>query len=276
MNTSARPLESALRPRGHDHVGAAATLWPVGQQRDGQRRAGRYVPDTRRHPRRTRAALVAHIVDKYSKPGQTVFDPFVGSGTTKVEAAYAGRHSIGVDCDPRWYSLTTRNILFAYSRGATAETWLSHADARDLHPLPRRLRRRVDLIVATPPTCFTPYTGGRRDDAGIVADLETDLTEAIGCWAPLLRPDAIVVLTTRMLSRPDYLLDLSVPLAAAADRAGLHLLERAAALRTPIRDPNARRPARRASAHRRHRVQVAHDDVLVYQAPSAPTWWRGR
>jgi hypothetical protein len=92
MNPNARPLESALRPCRQAHVGAAATLWPVWQQPDAVRRTGRCLPDTRRHPQRTRAALVAHVVDRYSKPGQVVIDPVVGRGTAMVEAAYTGRH----------------------------------------------------------------------------------------------------------------------------------------------------------------------------------------
>lgn len=277
INTSARPLESAISAHGQQHIGAAATLWPVGQQRDGLRRAGRYVPGTRRHPQRTGAALTAHIIDRYSQPGQVVFDPFVGSGTTMVEAAYAGRHSVGVDIDVRWHNLTADNIALAYRHGATVKTWLEYADARYLDRPPRRLRHRVDLVLATPPTRLAPADiGSARDDAEIVANLELDMAMAMQSWLPLLRPGATVVITTRLLSRPDYLLDLSVPIAAAADLAGLRLVERAAALRTPLREPTTRRAAHRTGARHRRRVRVVHDDVLIYQVPSAPAWWRTR
>jgi hypothetical protein len=231
MNTSARPLEAALRPRGHGHVGAAATLWSVGQQREGLRRAGRYGPDPRRRPRSAWAALVAHIVDRYSTPGQVAFDTFGGSGVTTVEAAYAGRHSVGIESAPCWYDLTPRNTLFAYGHVACGEAWLNYADARDLKPVHRRLRDRVDLVVATPPSRFAPtHAGGLRDDADIVADLDFDMTRAVRCWMPLVCRDAVLVITTRMVTRPDCLLDHNVPNPAAADRAGLHLPERAAAL----------------------------------------------
>lgn len=40
------------------------------------------------------------LMTRYSSPGNTVLDPFCGSGTTLVEARQLGRHSIGTDVNP--------------------------------------------------------------------------------------------------------------------------------------------------------------------------------
>lgn len=40
------------------------------------------------------------IIKKYSREGDLVIDPFMGSGTTNLEASILGRHSIGIDVDP--------------------------------------------------------------------------------------------------------------------------------------------------------------------------------
>ncbi len=40
------------------------------------------------------------IIKRYSREGDLVLDPFMGSGTTNLEASILGRHSIGVDVDP--------------------------------------------------------------------------------------------------------------------------------------------------------------------------------
>lgn len=40
------------------------------------------------------------VIQTYSRPGQTVLDPFCGSGTTLVESKLLGRASIGVDINP--------------------------------------------------------------------------------------------------------------------------------------------------------------------------------
>lgn len=44
--------------------------------------------------------LAAYFIERYSDPGQVVFDPFVGGGTTCLEAAMRGRIAWGSDVDP--------------------------------------------------------------------------------------------------------------------------------------------------------------------------------
>mgnify|MGYP006306576007 FL=1 len=44
--------------------------------------------------------LVKYGLRHYSKPGEIVVDPMVGSGTTLVEARLMGRHAVGYDIDP--------------------------------------------------------------------------------------------------------------------------------------------------------------------------------
>lgn len=40
------------------------------------------------------------IIKRYSKKWDMILDPFMGSGTTNLEASLLRRHSIGVDVDP--------------------------------------------------------------------------------------------------------------------------------------------------------------------------------
>jgi DNA modification methylase len=54
-----------------------------------------------------------------SRPGQTVYDPFLGSGTSVIAAEMAGRTCLGLELDPayvdvivrRWQSFTGRNAI---------------------------------------------------------------------------------------------------------------------------------------------------------------------
>jgi site-specific DNA-methyltransferase (adenine-specific) len=55
-------------------------------------------------------SLMEHIVKASSKPGATVFDPFMGSGTTGVAAVKLGRHFIGCDLSERWVNRTRQRI----------------------------------------------------------------------------------------------------------------------------------------------------------------------
>ena len=44
--------------------------------------------------------IARQAIELVSKPGEIILDPYVGSGTTLLEAAIAGRRSIGVDLNP--------------------------------------------------------------------------------------------------------------------------------------------------------------------------------
>src|SRR5690348_14717031 len=50
-----------------------------------------------RYPARFSPALVRAAIHAFTKPGDIVLDPFVGGGTTLVEALASGRHGIGSD-----------------------------------------------------------------------------------------------------------------------------------------------------------------------------------
>lgn len=45
------------------------------------------------------APLCEHLIRLFSKPGQLVLDPFLGSGTTAVAARRAGRSCVGIEID---------------------------------------------------------------------------------------------------------------------------------------------------------------------------------
>lgn len=53
-----------------------------------------------KYPAKFYPELPRYLIKRYSTAGDTVLDPFCGSGTTNVEALLAGRHSIGIDIDP--------------------------------------------------------------------------------------------------------------------------------------------------------------------------------
>lgn len=52
------------------------------------------------YPTQKPEALLRRIIESCSLPGDTVLDPYVGSGTTAVVAAATGRSAIGIDASP--------------------------------------------------------------------------------------------------------------------------------------------------------------------------------
>jgi modification methylase len=75
-------------------------------------------------------ALAERLVRMFSVVGETVLDPFAGTGTTVWAAARLGRHGIGVEWDPATYVALVR-------RGQDAG-WLSPGRARTRRPAPDR------------------------------------------------------------------------------------------------------------------------------------------
>jgi modification methylase len=65
---------------------------------------------TRHHPAPYPLELAERLVRMFSFVGDTVLDPFMGTGTTTVAAAKWGRNSIGFEIDPHYYKLAQKRI----------------------------------------------------------------------------------------------------------------------------------------------------------------------
>lgn len=67
-------------------------------------------PDGVRHPAVFPEAVVRRIVGGYSRPGDRVLDPFVGSGTTLVVARDMGREAVGIELNPEYAEVARRRL----------------------------------------------------------------------------------------------------------------------------------------------------------------------
>lgn len=65
---------------------------------------------TKNHPAPFPLELASRLVRMFSFTGDTVLDPFCGSGTTMVAALKYGRNSIGIDIDPEYCRMTARYL----------------------------------------------------------------------------------------------------------------------------------------------------------------------
>jgi DNA modification methylase len=63
-----------------------------------------------RYPAKFIPQLAARLIEDYSRPGDTVLDPFMGSGTALVEAKRLGRPSVGVDINPVAHLIATAKV----------------------------------------------------------------------------------------------------------------------------------------------------------------------
>lgn len=62
------------------------------------------------HPAPFPLRLAKRVVISATQPGDTVLDPFAGSGTTGVACAQMGRNFIGIEIDPDYYAIAERRI----------------------------------------------------------------------------------------------------------------------------------------------------------------------
>jgi len=55
--------------------------------------------------------LVRRIIGVSSNPGDTVLDPFAGSGTTLAAASAMGRHAVGIELNPEYVEIARRRAV---------------------------------------------------------------------------------------------------------------------------------------------------------------------
>lgn len=62
------------------------------------------------HPCPKPLGVWTKIVNRCSLPGETILDPFMGSGTTGVACVQTGRNFIGIEIDPNYYAIAQKRI----------------------------------------------------------------------------------------------------------------------------------------------------------------------
>jgi DNA modification methylase len=68
------------------------------------------------HPTQKPLGLIEWNTDYLTTPGQTVLDPFMGSGTTGVACARSDRAFIGIELEPAYFDIACRRIEEAYKQ----------------------------------------------------------------------------------------------------------------------------------------------------------------
>ncbi len=76
------------------------------------------------HPTQKPTELFIRILLDFTQRGDTIFDPFMGSGTTGVACMQLGRNFIGCEIDPGYFAIAEKRI-----REAAAQPALFHLDA---------------------------------------------------------------------------------------------------------------------------------------------------
>ncbi|MHB1034360.1 MAG: DNA-methyltransferase [Pirellulales bacterium] len=65
---------------------------------------------TKNHPAPYPLELAERLIRMFSFAGDTVLDPFMGTGTTNIAASTWGRNSIGVEVDPHYFQYARKRL----------------------------------------------------------------------------------------------------------------------------------------------------------------------
>ncbi|MGC8857258.1 MAG: DNA methyltransferase, partial [Anaerolineae bacterium] len=104
------------------------------------------------HPAKFPETLAQEFIEFFTKRGQTVLDPMVGTGSTLVAALRAGRHGFGIELNPKYAQIAQqmvaeeREALGEAAAGLRSEVIVGDAARLATYDLPL-----IDYVLTSPP-----------------------------------------------------------------------------------------------------------------------------
>jgi site-specific DNA-methyltransferase (adenine-specific) len=164
------------------------------------------------HPAVFPEEIPSRLVKLFTYWGETVLDPFAGSGTTGVAALKLGRRAICIDQNSKYVSLMNRS--FKQFNGTRDHATVIRADARDITFVPDG---SIGLVATSPPYWDKANYGTARNNLGKIASykeffrqMEPVMKE---CYRVLMPGRKICVVTANVNQQTNHGL-LSFPLAS--------------------------------------------------------------
>jgi adenine-specific DNA-methyltransferase len=62
------------------------------------------------HPTQKPISVLMPLIESFSRPGDTVLDPFTGSGSTLLAAKMLSRNWLGVELDPKYHAVASKRL----------------------------------------------------------------------------------------------------------------------------------------------------------------------
>ena len=114
----------------------------------------------RAHPAKAHPDLAVQLVERYTRPGDVVLDPFAGIGTIPVEAVLRGRRAVGIELEARFHGVLLANLAEA----GRSHNWRAlHGDSRRLSEYLAEIAWGIDASITSPPYAKMRI-GGKGDD----------------------------------------------------------------------------------------------------------------
>jgi DNA modification methylase len=133
--------------------------------------------DVLRHPAKFPETLAQEFIEFFTKRGEFVLDPMVGTGSTLIACMRSGRHGIGIELNLAYASIASELVKLERSAlGEQAENLqieVRQADAAqiELIDLPR-----IDYVITSPPYWDMLHARGVEAQCRRRAESELDVT----------------------------------------------------------------------------------------------------
>lgn len=99
------------------------------------------------HPAKFPEQLIEQFVERFTKPGERVFDPMAGTGSTLIAATACNREAYGVELNPAFHGIIKQRFA---SRPASIQWQINCGDA-GLSKTYRGLPKSFHYIITSPP-----------------------------------------------------------------------------------------------------------------------------
>ncbi len=182
--------------------------------------------DVLTHPAKYPETMVQEFIEFFTMAGETVLDPMAGTGSTLVAALRSGRHSYGIELNPK-YAGIARDILAEEKAeitetggDASANAVVINGDAANAtsFDIPQ-----IDYLITSPPYWDMLHARGSQtqkkrreedeldvvysenpDDVGNIRDYEEFLEKLVNIYAamkPLLRERAYLTIIVKNVKK---------------------------------------------------------------------------
>ena len=195
----------------------------------------------RRHPAKFPETLAQEFVEFFTKRGQRVLDPMVGTGSTLVACLRSGRNSVGIELNPTYARLARQTVAeereLLGEQAAGLESEVITADAAQLPDLGLPA---ADYVLTSPPYWNMLHARGAETqlrrrlqdgldvvysdhpaDLGNIADYGEFLDRLVAVYAALpavLRPKAYLTIIVKNVKKGGQVFPLAWDLAARLSR----------------------------------------------------------
>jgi len=193
-------------------------------------------PNVLRHPAKFPETLAEAFISFFTKRGQIVLDPMVGTGSTLIACLRAGRHGIGIELNPAYAQIAVEALAEERAAlGAEADGLAADVVVGDAARLERWTLPQIDYVLTSPPywdmlrargagtqrrrraaPALDVFYSGDPADLGNVSKYEEFLTRLVDIYRglqPVLRPGAYLTIIVKNVKKRGRIYPLAWDLA---------------------------------------------------------------